>query len=133
MFMLDTNVIIYCLRHPEDPINRIVEKHLGDDICISVITLAELEYGVHKSTRPDQNRTALQAMLAGISVIEMSADAAMHAGEILATLESKGERIGDRDTLIAAHARSMGYTLVTHNTKEFSRVNGLRLEDWQTF
>ena len=130
MYMLDTNIIIYAVRHPESGLHEILKAHLGQSLCISVVTYAELEYGIRKSSRPDQNRLAIQHFLAGIQVINFNMEAAKHFGEIFAELEGKRLRIGDRDTMIAAHARSLGYTIVTHNTREFCRVNGLLVEDW---
>lgn len=130
MYMLDTNMLIYAIRHPESLLNERLKQHLGRDLCISAITYGELEYGVCKSSRPAQNRLALQRFLAGIRILSLDARAAEHFGEIMAELEAGRQRIGDRDTLIAAHARSLGYPVVTHNTREFSRVRGLTVEDW---
>ena len=130
MYMLDTNIIIYAIRHPDSEINEILRKHLGKDICISVVTYGELEYGIRKSSKPDQNRMAVRRFLAGIRILDLDMAAAEHFGDIIADLEQSRMRIGDRDTLIAAHARSMGYTVVTHNTREFGRVKGLHIEDW---
>ena len=131
MYMLDTNAVIMGIRHPDWPIFQKLKAHVGKDICISVITLGELEYGIRKSSRPDMTRLGVYTFLAGIPVIEFDADAAKHFGDILGDLELKRMRISDRDTLIAAHARSLGYTLVTNNTREFSRVENLKLEDWK--
>ena len=131
MYMLDTNAVIMGIRHPDWPIFQKLKAHVGKDICISVITLGELEYGISKSSRPEMTRLAVYTFLAGIPVIDFDAEAAKHFGDILGTLELKRMRISDRDTLIAAHARSLGYTLVTNNTREFSRVENLKLEDWK--
>lgn len=130
MYMLDTNVIIYAIRHPDAKLHDRIRNHLGKDLCISVITYGELAYGIRKSSRPEQNRTAVQSFLAGIRIVEFDMPAAEHFGDIIADLESKRQRIGDRDMLIAAHARSRGDTVVTNNLCEFSRVNGLSVEDW---
>ncbi len=130
MYMLDTNVIIYAIRHPDAKLHDRIRNHLGKDLCISVITYGELAYGIRKSSRPEQNRTAVQSFLAGIRIVEFDMPAAEHFGDIIADLESKRQRIGDRDMLIAAHARSRGDTVVTNNLREFSRVNGLSVEDW---
>lgn len=130
-YMLDTNAIVAAARHPAWPIREKLLAHLGRDVCVSAITYAELEYGVKKSARPEQNRMAINQLLLGIRILDFDQRAAAHFGDICADLERRGQRIGDRDTLIAAHARSRGYTLVTHNTREFSRVEGLHIEDWQ--
>jgi tRNA(fMet)-specific endonuclease VapC len=131
-YMLDTNIIIYAIRHPDSPLNKKIRKHLGKDLCISVVTYGELEYGVQKSSRPEQNRTAVRAFLAGIRILDFDMPAAEHFGDIIADLEGKRMRIGDRDTMIAAHARSSGCTVVTHNVREFGRVEDLAVEDWLT-
>lgn len=130
MYMLDTNVVIMAIRHPEGPVFSMIEKHVGKDLCISVITLGELEYGIKKSRQPEMTRTGVYKFLAGIQVLDFDSVAAQHFGDIFGDLEMKGMRIGDRDTMIAAHARSKGYTVVTNNVREFSRVDGLKYEDW---
>ena len=130
MYMLDTNAIIAAARHPEWPIRERLKRHLGVDLCISVVTYAELEYGIRKSARPEQNRLAINQILLGIRILDFDQAAAAHFGDIFASLERQKRRIGDRDTMIAAHARSRGCTVVTSNTGEFSRVPGLLVEDW---
>ena len=130
MFMLDTNILVYAIRHPRHVINQILKQHVANDICISAITYGELEYGVRKSRYPEQDQAALRQFLAGIPILDFDWLAAEHFGDIIAALESKGQRIGERDMLIAAHARSLEYTLVTNNTREFERVEGLAIEDW---
>ena len=130
MYMLDTNAIIMGIRHPDWPIISKMEKHVGKDLCISAITLGELEYGIKKSRDPDKTRYGVYLFLAGIRVFDFDAEAARHFGDIFADLEKKHMRISDRDTMIAAHARSLGCTVITNNTKEFSRVEGLQYEDW---
>ena len=126
MVMLDTNILVYAIRHPGDAINDVLAEHVANDICISSITYGELEYGVCKSSNPEQNRQALRQMLSGIPILDFDWRAAEHFGDIFADLERRGQR----DMLIAAHARSLGYTLVTNNTREFSRVDGLTVVDW---
>lgn len=130
-YMLDTNAIIAAVRHPDWPIRQRLLEHLGKDVCISTVTYAELEYGIQKSAQPDRNRLAINQILLGIRILDFDQRAAAHFGDICADLDRRGQRIGDRDTLIAAHARSRDYTVVTHNTSEFARVAGLRVEDWQ--
>ena len=132
MYMLDTNALIAAVRHPDWPIRAKIRQNLGASLCISTITYGELEYGIRKSSRPEQNRVAVNQILLGIRILDFDQSAAAEFGEILAALEREGQRIGDRDMLIAAHARSRGCALVTHNTREFSRIRGLRIEDWQS-
>ena len=130
MFMLDTNAVIMGIRHPDWPIVSRMEQHTGKDLCISTITLGELEYGIKKSRDPIKTRYGVYQFLAGIRVLSFDADAAKHFGDIYGDLEMRHIRISDRDTMIAAHARSLGYIVVTNNIREFSRVQGLKYEDW---
>lgn len=130
VYMLDTNILVYAIRHPGDAVNDGIAEHVANDICISSITYGELEYGICKSAHPEQNRQALRQMLSGIPILDFDWLAAEHFGDIFAELERQGQRIGERDMLIAAHARSLNYTLVTNNTREFGRVPGLAIEDW---
>ena len=131
MYMLDTNAIIMAVRHPDWTITEKIKAHLGKDLCISSVTYGELEYGIQKSSDPIRNRLAITQILLGIRILSFDAKAAEHFGNIFADLESKHQRIGDRDLMIAGHARSLGYTLITNNTREFSRVESLNIEDWK--
>jgi len=129
-YMLDTNMIAYARnRRPACVLEQLI-KHEPSEISISSITMAGLEYGVFNSSKPQQNRTALLMFLSGISILPFDADASLAYGAIRHYLKTKGILIGGNDLLIAAHARALGLTLVTHNTKEFSRVPDLLLEDW---
>lgn len=129
-FMLDTNIIAYAKNNRPESVLQHLTQYLPEDLCISAITMAELEFGVCNSSRPDQNRMALLLFLSRISVIPFDADAAREYGMIRADLTKKGKLIGANDLLIAAHARSLGLTLVTNNTREFERVENLRVENW---
>lgn len=131
MYMLDTNAIIMAIRHPDWPICDRIRRHLGKDLCISAVTYGELEYGIQKSMSPRRNRLAITQILLGIRIMDFDASAAAHFGDIFASLEKAGMRIGDRDMMIAGHARSLGCTLVTDNLKEFTRVPDLEVEDWK--
>jgi len=129
-YMLDTNIIIYARNaEPESVLHRFRQYQPGD-LCISSITMAELEYGVCNSSKPLQNRLALLTFLSNIDVVPFDADATRSYGEIRYALKLKGQLIGANDMLIAAHAKSLGYTLITNKTKEFERVEGLLLENW---
>ena len=129
-YMLDTNMIAYAKnRRPLRVLDQLL-RHEPSEIAISSITMAELEYGIQNSSRPEQNRIALMMFLAGISILPFGADAALEYGAIRYKLKTQGIIIGGNDMLIAAHARSQGLTLVTHNTREFSRVDDLQIEDW---
>jgi len=99
-------------------------------VGISTITLAELRYGVEKSSRPEQNTLALHQFLLPLEIHDFDALAAEDYGAIRAKLEKGGTPIGPMDTLIAAHAMALNLTLVTNNEREFQRVQGLRIENW---
>ncbi|GHU90612.1 tRNA(fMet)-specific endonuclease VapC [Clostridia bacterium] len=128
-YMLDSNVCIDMIRRND----RVIDKYRMaklDGVCISAITLAELEVGVAKSTKPEKNRIDLTKFLTLVTVLPFDAAVTETYGKVRAALERKGRTIGALDTLIAAHAKFTGLTLVTNNTREFVRVEGLRLEDW---
>ena len=129
-FMLDTNIIAYAKNNrPESVLQRFME-HRPEDMCISAITMAELEFGICKSSKPAQNRLALMMFLSEIQVVPFDGKAAQEYGLIRAELTAKGTPIGANDLLIAAHARSLGLTLITNNGREFERVPGLTVENW---
>ena len=129
-YMLDTNIIVYAKNaRPEIVLKRFQQYNPGD-LCISAITMAELEYGVCNSSKPKQNRLALLTFLSNIEVIPFDMEAAKVYGQIRHDLKEKGELIGANDMLIAAHAKSLGFTLITNNTSEFGRVEGLKLNNW---
>jgi tRNA(fMet)-specific endonuclease VapC len=100
------------------------------DVCMSVVTKSELLYGVEVSPQRAQDAAALAAFLPYVDVLDFPDDAAPHYAEIRADLKKRGLPIGANDLFIAAHARSLGLTLVTNNTAEFGRVTGLRVENW---
>jgi len=129
-YLLDTNICIYIIKqHPKQVIEHLRTLLVGD-VAISAITLAELEYGAAKSSRPEQNREALIAFTAPLEVLPFDDDASLHYGEIRADLERAGMVIGAMDMLIAAHARSRSLKLVTNNSREFQRIHGLDIENW---
>lgn len=128
-YMLDTNVCIRVLRdRPQNLRERFNSE--ADGLCISTIILTELLHGAAKSDRPVLNRTKVEQFAARLEVLTFGPEAADHAADIRADLERKGTPIGGYDVLIAGHARSKGLVVVTGNLGEFSRVEGLRCEDW---
>lgn len=129
-FMLDTNMVIYIIKHKPASVLERFQKHDPSEFCISAITLAEMQYGISKSSRPEKNQLALASFLSNIAVLPFEDTAAVEYGDIRAGLEKKGTPIGPNDMLIAAHARALGLTVVTNNTKEFERIPGLELENW---
>jgi tRNA(fMet)-specific endonuclease VapC len=129
-FLLDTNICIYIIKQKPISVLKKLKRHKISDISISSITLSELEYGIEKSSRPEQNRLALTEFLTPITIIPFDSKAAVFYGKIRQELERKGKIIGPLDLLIASHAVSLNSVLVTNNTKEFERVNNLKLENW---
>ena len=129
-YMLDTNILIFVIRKKSKKVLDRLSKHNPDDICISTITFAELMHGVEKSLKTEKNKAVLMQLLSCIEIIDFDCKAAQEYGAIRAKLELQGNPIGPLDTMIAGHARSLGYTLVTNNTKEFNRIENLKIEDW---
>ena len=129
-YMLDTNIVAYAKNNRPEVVYERMSRFDPEDLCVSVITLAELEYGVFNSSNPERNQLALTLFLANIEVVPFNDDAAVEYGRIRADLKRKGTPIGANDLMIAAHAKSLGVTLVTNNTREFERVEELMLEDW---
>ena len=128
--MLDTNICIYAIKHKPEKVFHKLQEIDPSDVCISSITYAELVHGVEKSTAVDKNRLALCVLLANIEILDFDVNAAESYGKIRADLEKKGTPIGPLDMMIAGHARSLGYKVVTNNVKEFRRVNDLKIENW---
>ncbi len=130
MYMLDTNICIYAIKNkPEQVLSR-QQENLYNGICISAITLAELEHGVEKSNYPDKNRMALLRFLSIMTVLPFPETAASEYGNIYAFLQKRRTPIGTMDMLIAAHAKSNKMILVTNNVREFERIPDLRIENW---
>lgn len=129
-YMLDTNICIYAMKRRPEQVLRRLREALYSGICISSITLAELEYGMRHSSNPEKNEQALLRFLAPFSVLDFGPSAASEYGELRARLQEQGTPIGPLDMLIAGHARSEGLVLVTNNVKEFERVAGLAIENW---
>ena len=129
-YMLDTNICIYVIKHKPEKVFRKLQTIHPEDVCISSVTYAELVHGVEKSIAVEKNRLALSILLANMEILDFDVDAADCYGKIRAGLEKNGTPIGPLDMMIAGHAQSLGYTVVTNNVKEFSRVSALRIENW---
>jgi tRNA(fMet)-specific endonuclease VapC len=128
--MLDTSICMYLIkRRPQSLLDRFRSFPVGA-IGISVITLAELQYGACKSSQPKKNREALEQFLSPLEVAALDRQATVAYGTVRAALERKGRPIGAMDLLIAAHALSLGVRLVTNDEREFRHVPGLRVENW---
>jgi tRNA(fMet)-specific endonuclease VapC len=128
--MLDTNTCIYLIKRQPKVVLLRLKSAAGSGVCLSSITVCELEYGVRKSKHVEQNAVSLIRFLVGFEVVPFDDGAARHYGEIRAALEAVGKPIGNMDLLIAAHARALGLVLVTNNEREFRRIEGLSLENW---
>ena len=128
--LLDTNICIYVMNHRT---MRVVERfgqYKPGEIGVTSITVAELQFGVFKSSQIERNRSALFRFLAPLEIVPFTSEAAEHYGQIKAHLRPLGIMIGELDCLIAAQALSLGIPLATNNTSEFERVPNLVLENW---
>jgi tRNA(fMet)-specific endonuclease VapC len=126
MAMLDTNTCVYAMRGSAGFSPKLALR----DCAISTIVLGELEYGVNHSQHLEKNRAALDAFLNAVQIFSLEPEAGEHYGRIRALLASEGQLIGNNDMWIAAHARSLGLALITHNRSEFSRVPDLVIDSW---
>jgi len=130
MYMLDTNICIYLIKKKPTTVIEKFMEHKDKGIAISSITLAELLYGVNKSTFPEQNHLRLNQFLSFVDILEFGDASANCYGKIRTTLETKGQVIGPLDMLIASHALALDLILVTNNLKEFQRIPELKSENW---
>jgi tRNA(fMet)-specific endonuclease VapC len=129
-WMLDTDTCIAIIKgKPPSVLKKLRGKSVGQ-VGISSITLGELAFGAAKSGRRDESRAALAEFLLALEIASFDSDAASSYGQLRASLEKRGAPIGPLDTLIGAHAAALDVVLVTHNTREFGRIDTLRLEDW---
>jgi tRNA(fMet)-specific endonuclease VapC len=129
IYLLDANAIIALLNDTSSRPARRVREHQPKDIAISAIVAHELYYGAFKSRRKTHNVALIEALQ--FEVLEFDKEDARQAGEIRAGLAEQGTPIGPYDVLIAGQAKARNLILVTHNTHEFQRVPGLRIEDWE--
>jgi len=129
-YLLDTNICIYIInKRPPVVLQKFVALQPGD-AGVSSITIAELEYGAHKSSNPERNLRALAQFLLPLQSVNFDQAAASAYGELRALLERKGTVIGSMDMLIVGHAISLNIPLVSNNTREFNRVPKLQVENW---
>jgi tRNA(fMet)-specific endonuclease VapC len=129
-FMLDTDTCSYIMKRSDDTLLKRLTKTPVSEVCISVITKSELLYGVEISPRRQQDQAALSSFLEYLEVLDFPDEAAADYAKIRAHLKGGGTMIGANDLFIAAHARSLGLTLITNNTREFKRVPKLSFENW---
>ena len=129
-FLLDTDICSYIMKRSHPLLVERLRVTSPDDVCISVITKAELLYGAEISPRREQDGAAVAAFLQQVEVLDFPVAAALHYAQIRADLKTKGAMIGANDLFLAAHARCLGLVLVTNNTREFGRISALTLENW---
>jgi len=130
MFLLDTTICIFLIKQKSEVLLENIAQHPADGLGISSVTLAELDFGVEKSSRLEHNRRALDEFMGAFILCPFDEAAALHYGAVRAELERCGTPIDPLDLLIAAHALSIDATLITNNVKEFRKVERLRVADW---
>jgi tRNA(fMet)-specific endonuclease VapC len=129
-YLIDTNICIYLIKKKSPQLlNRLIETPV-QDVAVSVITVAELEFGAQKSLYIEKNLTALQQFLSPFQILPFTEQDCKVYGRIRANLETSGLPIGAMDLMIAAQAQSHDLILVTNDTREFSRIRNLKCEDW---
>lgn len=131
-YVLDTDICSYLMKRTHPALIERVRGFQPGELKISVVTVFELEFGLLRSQQQERLRPIIEGFLVNVEVLPLTSDAAAEAGAVRMELEASGTPIGAYDLLIAGHVRSLDATLVTNNLREFSRVPGLRLEDWVT-
>ncbi|MGQ0486271.1 MAG: tRNA(fMet)-specific endonuclease VapC [Hyphomicrobiales bacterium] len=128
-FLLDTDICIHALKRRS---RALAERFAANDgrLAVSDVTLFELCHGAERYAEPQQRLAIIESFTARLGMLAFDSRAAQHAGQIRAMLERQGQTIGAYDVMIAGIARSQGLVLVTNNVREFSRVEGLRVEKW---
>jgi len=129
-YMLDTDICSYIMKRSNDAVLKRLSTVAVSDVCISVITKSELLFGVEVSPGRRRDAAALSGFLNYMQILDFPDEASLHYARIRADLRRQGSMIGANDLFIAAHARSLGLTLVTNNTREFGRVSRLVVENW---
>ena len=130
MYLLDTNICIYAMKGNYKNLTNRLLSIPPDEICVSVITLSELEYGASKSNWGERSRQTINAFLANYEVLPFLEKDAVLFGQIRAKLAGEGTPIGLLDAMIGAQGLANNLTVVTHNIREFERIPGLSIEDW---
>lgn len=127
--LLDTDTCI-AIMNRDERIRARLEASVPSQLRMSAITLAELRYGIARSDSGRRATANLRLLQSKVATVPFDEAATLEYGVLRKQLEGRGTPIGPLDTLIAAHALSLGWVLVTHNTREFRRVPGLRVQDW---
>ena len=129
-YLLDTNICIYIAKGHPLAVRQHFEKHTLQELAMSTITVGELRFGAEKSQSRARALATIDQLVQMIQPCALPMAAAEHYGHVRATLQQQGQPIGNNDLWLAAHALAEGWTLVTNNTREFTRVPGLRVENW---
>jgi tRNA(fMet)-specific endonuclease VapC len=130
LYLLDTNICAYFISRKYPSVTAKFRQHDPGDLVISSIVAGELAYGVENSARIESNRQNLELFLSKLRVLAYDESAMWHFGFHKAKLKKAGTKIGELDLLIGCHALALGAVLVTNNTREFERIEGLKLENW---
>ena len=130
MYMLDTDICSYIIRMRPLSVLEKFKSLKTSDLCISVITQAELVYGVERSSSKRINHSIVEDFTSRLIIFDWDREAAKSYGYLRASMEEKGKNIGNMDLMIAAHALCIEATIVTNNTRHFNMVDGLMVENW---
>ncbi|MDE1465528.1 type II toxin-antitoxin system tRNA(fMet)-specific endonuclease VapC [Spartinivicinus poritis] len=130
MYMLDTDTCSYIIKERPPAVLERFKQVAMDEICISIVTYSELRYGVERSSSKKINHEVISLFIKYLNVLDWDKDAADTYARIRSTLESNGTPIGNMDMMIGAHAKSLGATLITNNTKHFKYIDGLSIDNW---
>ena len=130
LYLLDTDTCVALLRRNSPSLLKRLQSINPIRLAMSIVTWAELQYGVQASNRVEENRAAVALLGQHIKSLDWNHEAAMHYAHVRHALKTKGKLIGSNDLMIAAHALSLGATVVTNNIREFKRVPQLSLENW---
>ena len=130
MYLLDTNICIFLIKKKNPILIEKLKKYYNKGIFISSLTLAELEYGVENSDHKEKNRLSLIEFLTIFEILNFEQKDTQSYGMIKSDLRKSGKMIGAIDALLAAQSISRNLIFITNNTKEFERINNLRIEDW---
>ena len=128
-WMLDTNILSALIKTPGSAMVKHMAGLEPNTLCTSIVVACELRFGAQRKGSAEL-MAKVEQLLASLPVLALDGEADRHYADIRCSLERAGTPIGGNDLLIAAHARSQSLTLVTHNTREFGRVPGLRIQDW---
>ena len=130
MYLIDTNICVYLISGKYEQVNQRFLSIAPDQIAISAIVAAELAYGVEHSRHVQENRKRLDVFFEGVPILDWSKQTIWHYAKLKSQLRNAGTPIGELDLQIAAHALALDAVCVTNNTREFERIEGLRLENW---